>query len=125
MKRKTENSAEAEVAIKKSKKVKNATEEYKKGKENEKDEKKLRGEATLKTDQKDEKVDKKADREKQKKLKNQRQAKKKKDLNVFELGVQAKKVWENARSSSCSREEKPKLINELHELLKGQISKVG
>ena len=43
---------------------------------------------------------------------------------VFELGVQAKQVWEKVRSQHTSKEEKEKLIPELHQLLKGKVEKV-
>ena len=74
--------------------------------------------------------DKKGQRELQKKLKAERKKKKagggeSDDKNhVFELGVQAKQVWEKVRSHQTSKEEKEKLIPELHGLLKGKVEKV-
>jgi len=72
--------------------------------------------------------DKKGQRELQKKLKAERKKKKAGDdgdkNQVFELGVQAKQVWEKVRSQHTSKEEKEKLIPELHQLLKGKVEKV-
>jgi len=72
--------------------------------------------------------DKKGQREQQKKLKAERKKKKAGDdegkNELFELGVQAKQVWETVRSSQTSKEEKEKLIPELHSLLKGNVEKV-
>ena len=65
--------------------------------------------------------DKKDQRLAQKKLKSERKAK---DSTVFELGTQAKKVWETVRSQACPKDEKERLIPELHELVKGQILKI-
>merc|ERR1719220_2563262 len=72
--------------------------------------------------------DKKGQRELKKKLKAERKKKKAGDdgdkNQVFELGVQAKQVWEKVRSQHTSKEEKEKLIPELHQLLKGKVEKV-
>ena len=62
-------------------------------------------------------------REKQKKLKVERQSKKK-EVSVFDLGVQAKKVWNQVRGDDCPEEDRAKLINELHSLVKGNLDKV-
>ena len=63
-------------------------------------------------------------REKQKKLKSERQSKKK-DTSVFDLGVQAKKVWNTVRNEDTPEAERKKLLKELHGLVKGNLSKVG
>jgi len=67
-------------------------------------------------------LNKKETREKQKKTKEFRR--KTKNENVFELGVQAKKVWEEVRREDCEESKKEKLINELHSLVKGNIKKL-
>ena len=66
---------------------------------------------------------KKGMREKQKKLKAERQSKKK-EVSVFDLGVQAKKVWNQVRGDDCPEEDRAKLINELYSLVKGNLDKV-
>jgi len=67
-------------------------------------------------------LNKKETREKQKKMKEFRR--KTKHENVFELGVQAKKVWEEVRRDDCEESKKEKLIVELHSLVKGNIKKL-
>ena len=62
-------------------------------------------------------------REKKKKLKSERQSKKK-NVEVFDLGVQAKKVWNKVRGDDCPENERNNLLRELHSLVKGNIKKV-
>ena len=71
----------------------------------------------------DKEISKKDMREKQKKLKDER--KKKKDTSVFDLSLQAKKVWNQVRGDDCPEEDRNKLLHELHSLVKGNLDKVG
>lgn len=68
----------------------------------------------------EEKAEKK---EKKKKITDERK-KKKKDDGVYDIGTQAKKVWEQVRREDCPAGEKTKLLNELHQLVKGNVSKI-
>merc|ERR1712223_594152 len=70
------------------------------------------------------KLDKKETREKQKKDKSERRTKKLKEkgveLDVYNLGMEAKKIWEELRDE----QKKVKLASELHALVKGNIKKI-
>ena len=68
----------------------------------------------------EEKAEKK---EKKKKITDERKKKKKED-GVFDIGTQAKKVWEQVRREDCPAAEKTKLLNDLHKLVKGNVSKI-
>merc|ERR1712025_473291 len=70
-----------------------------------------------------EKLDKEQTREKQKKEKAERKAKKLQP-EVFDIGVQAKKIWEEVRQEDCPEQKKEKLTKDLHELVKGNIKKI-
>jgi len=70
-----------------------------------------------------EKLDKEQTREKQKKEKAERKAKKLQP-EVFDIGVQAKKIWEEVRKEDCPEQKKEKLTKDLHELVKGNIKKI-
>jgi len=70
-----------------------------------------------------EKLDKQQTRDKQKKEKAERKAKKQQQ-EVFDIGVQAKKIWEEVRKEDCPEEKKSKLTTELHSLVKGNIKKI-
>ena len=48
----------------------------------------------------------------------------KKNVEVFVLGVQAKKVWNKVRGDDCPENERNNLLRELHSLVKGNIKKV-
>ena len=63
-------------------------------------------------------------REKKKQLKTERQSKKKKET-VYDLGVQAKNVWNKVRGDDCPEKDREKLLKELHTLVKGNLSKVS
>jgi len=95
-----------------------------KGKENEK--KKKFGAKSQNNDKQKptEKLSKKEEREKQRKLKGERRSKKIAAEGVYELGVQAKKVWNEVREDTCPQEKKDKLIKELHSLIKGNVKKI-
>merc|ERR1712013_535038 len=76
------------------------------------------------------KLDKKGTREKQKKDKSERKTKKLKEkgveLDVYNLGMEAKKIWEELRDEDKMKEneqKKVKLASELHALVKGNIKK--
>merc|ERR1712123_143306 len=69
-----------------------------------------------------EKLDKEQTREKQKKEKAERKAKKLQQ-EVFDIGVQAKKIWEEVRKEDCPEQKKEKLTTDLHALVKGNIKK--
>ena len=70
-----------------------------------------------------EKLDKQQTRDKQKKDKADRKSKKL-NQDVFTLGTQAKKIWEDVRKEDCPEEKKVKLATELHKLVKGNIKKI-
>jgi len=70
-----------------------------------------------------EKLDKQQTRDKQKKEKAERRAKKQQQ-EVFDIGVQAKKIWEEVRKEDCPEQKKTKLTTELHSLVKGNIKKI-
>jgi len=77
------------------------------------------------------KLDKKGTREKQKKDKSERKTKKLKEkgveLDVYNLGMEAKKIWEELRDEDKMKEneqKKVKLASELHALVKGNIKKI-
>ena len=77
------------------------------------------------------KLDKKGTREKQKKDKSERRTKKLKEkgveLDVYNLGMEAKKIWEELRDEDKMKEneqKKVKLASELHALVKGNIKKI-
>jgi len=70
-----------------------------------------------------EKLDKEQTREKQKKEKAERKAKKLQPA-VFDIGVQAKKIWEEVRKEDCPEQKKEKLTKDLHVLVKGNIKKI-
>merc|ERR1719204_1909726 len=70
-----------------------------------------------------EKLNKQQTRDKQKKDKNERKVKKLKE-DVYNLGTQAKKLWEEVRKDDCPKEKKTKLAVELHKLVKGNIKKI-
>merc|ERR1712110_1155791 len=70
-----------------------------------------------------EKLDKQQTRDKQKKDKADRKTKKL-NQDVFTLGTQAKKIWEDVRKDDCPEEKKVKLATELHKLVKGNIKKI-
>jgi len=67
-------------------------------------------------------LNKQETREKQKKVKEVR--KKFKQEDIFDIGVKAKKVWEEVRCEDCPESKKDKLLNELHSLVKGNIKKI-
>ena len=69
------------------------------------------------------KLDKQQTRDKQKKDKASRKAKKL-DQSIYDIGTQAKKIWEEVRKDDCPAEKKTKLVVELHSLLKGKIAKL-
>jgi pumilio family protein 6 len=72
------------------------------------------------------KLDKKETREKQKKEKSERKAKKI-ELDVYNLGVEAKRIWEELRDEDKMKnmdQKKLKLTGELHSLVKGNIKKI-
>ena len=64
-------------------------------------------------------------RENKRKLKSERQSKKKKDETVVDLGTKAKHVWNKVRAEDCPENEREKLLNELHDLVKGNLNKVN
>jgi len=77
------------------------------------------------------KLDKKGTREKQKKDKSERRTKKLKEkgveLDVYNLGMEAKKIWEELRDEDKMKDneqKKVKLASELHALVKGNIKKI-
>ena len=90
-------------------KIKNKKEHFKKGKNEEK--------------KPFEKLDKQQTRDKQKKDKADRKSKKL-NQDVYTLGAQAKKIWEDVRKEDCPEEKKTKLASELHSLVKGNIKKI-
>jgi len=61
-------------------------------------------------------------RKKQKEMKEVR--KKFKLEDAFDIGVKAKKVWEEVRREDCPEDKKDKLLKELHSLVKGNIKKI-
>jgi len=61
-------------------------------------------------------------RKKQKETKEVR--KKFKQEDAFDIGVKAKKVWEEVRNKECPEQKKEKLLKELHECVKGNIKKI-
>jgi len=67
-------------------------------------------------------LNKKETREKMKQVKETR--KKFKQEDVFDIGVKAKKVWEEVRREDCPEEKKVKLVQELHSLVQGNIKKI-
>jgi len=72
------------------------------------------------------KLDKKQTREKQKTDKAERKAKKV-ELDVYNLGTEAKRIWEELRDEDKMKEneqKKAKLTSELHALVKGNIKKI-
>ena len=69
------------------------------------------------------KLDKQQTRDKQKQDKASRKAKKL-DQSIYDIGTQAKKIWEEVRKDDCPEEKKTKLVTELHSLLKGNIKKL-
>ena len=69
------------------------------------------------------KLDKQQTRDKQKQDKASRKAKKL-DQTIYDIGTQAKKIWEEVRKDDCPEEKKTKLVTELHSLLKGNIKKL-
>merc|ERR1719342_727837 len=70
-----------------------------------------------------EKLNKEQTRQKQKQEKAERKAKKLQQ-EVFDIGVQAKKIWEEVRKEECPSEKKTKLTAELHKLVQGNIKKI-
>jgi len=70
-----------------------------------------------------EKLNKQETRDKQKKDKSERRATKQ-TQDVYDIGIQAKKIWEEVRKEDCSDEKKAKLSTELHSLVKGNIFKI-
>jgi len=70
-----------------------------------------------------EKLDKQQTRDKQKKEKTERKAKKLQQ-DVFDIGVQAKQIWEEVRKDDCPAEKKTLLTTKLHSLVKGSIKKI-
>lgn len=62
----------------------------------------------------------------QKQLREERRKKKstKKEENIFDLGIKAKKVWEEARREDCTESRREELLTELHSLIKGNVSKI-
>lgn len=69
------------------------------------------------------KLDKKETREKQKKDKAERKAKKVQQ-EVFNIGTQAKNIWEELRKEDCPEEKKATLAKQLHALVKGNLVKI-
>merc|ERR550517_871752 len=69
------------------------------------------------------KLDKQQTRDKQKQDKASRKAKKL-DQSIYDIGTQAKRIWEEVRKDDCPEEKKTKLSTELHSLLKGNIKKL-
>jgi len=67
-------------------------------------------------------LNKKETREKMKQVKEAR--KKFKQEDVFDIGVKAKKVWEEVRREDCPEQKKMKLVQELHSLVQGNIKKI-
>ena len=70
-----------------------------------------------------EKLNKQQTRDKQKKDKAERKEKKL-NQDVYNLGNQAKKIWEEIRKEDCPPEKRSKLGTELHKLVKGNIKKI-
>ena len=68
-----------------------------------------------------EKLDKQQTRDKQKKEKAERKAKKQQQ-EVFDIGIQAKKIWEEVRKEDYPEEKRLKLT-ELHSLVKVILKK--
>ena len=64
-------------------------------------------------------ISKKEGRDKQRKLKAERRSKK--GGQVYDIGVQAKKVWEDVRREDCPEDKKEKLLKELAGLVKGSV----
>lgn len=62
-------------------------------------------------------------KEKKKKLREERRKKDRKE-GVFDIGIRAKQVWEEVRREDCKPERKEELLNELHQLVKGNIAKI-
>ena len=98
----------------KDKKAKNLTEKIANKK------KELKDKLTKKPETAEEKAEKK---EKKKKIRDERRTKKKEE-GVFDISTKAKKVWEQVRREDCPEKEKEKLLNELHQLVKGNVSKI-
>jgi len=71
-----------------------------------------------------EKLTKKEERTKQKQLKAERKIKKVSSEDVFDIGLKAKKVWEEVRREDCPDEKKATLLAELHGLVKGNVQKI-
>jgi len=69
------------------------------------------------------KLDKQQTRDKQRKDKADRKAKKL-EQSIYDIGTQAKRLWEEVRKEDCPEEKKTKLVTELHSLLKGNIKKL-
>eukprot|EP00088_Acartia_fossae_P010996 TRINITY_DN1550_c0_g1_i10.p1 TRINITY_DN1550_c0_g1~~TRINITY_DN1550_c0_g1_i10.p1 ORF type:complete len:679 (-),score=235.53 TRINITY_DN1550_c0_g1_i10:362-2398(-) len=89
-----------------------------------KDDLEKKGKGKVKKDPKSKVVmlNKSETRDKQKKVKEIR--KKFKQEDVFDIGVKAKKVWEEVRREDCPEDKKERLINELHGLVQGNIKKI-
>jgi len=62
-------------------------------------------------------------KEEKKKLREERR-KKDKETGVFDIGVRAKQVWEEVRREDCAAGRKSELLNELHQLVKGNVGKI-
>lgn len=136
-KKKKKRKTDEDVGSPKPKKVKSEEtsqegKENSKGQENKKKDK-LKKKTFQKKDGKDskkeekvptEKLTKKEERTKQKQLKAERRAKKVSSEEVFDIGVKAKKVWEEVRREDCPDEKKATLLKELHGLVKGSIQKI-
>ena len=69
------------------------------------------------------KLDKQQTRDKQKKDKADRKAKKL-EQSIYDIGTQAKRLWEEVRKDDCPEEKKIKLVSELHSVLKGNMKKL-
>jgi len=67
---------------------------------------------------------KKEGRQEQKARKEERQ-KKAKSEDVYSLGVQAKKIWEELRREDCKEEERDTHVQRLHALVKGKLDKIA
>ncbi len=68
-------------------------------------------------------VDKKEDRQKQKERRQERQ-KKAKSEDVFQLGVETKKMWETLRREDTDAEERARLTEALHKEVQGKLTKL-
>lgn len=68
--------------------------------------------------------EKKLEREKQKKTREERRKKDKGSSDIFTLGQESKKIWEELRREDCPENKKLELCDRLYATVKGNISKI-